>query len=143
VDVAFLDQKLGVQVSQNLKHKTKNKMVLVKSDIIMDSIGPYLKALQGMEPLTVPFDRYLQLQAQNRDVKIDVPAYSRLPGFQWDLRCLLRPEVENLPTTFFDPTDAHELQQARNLLENSSLLDRSQANAIMDILTQEVALIQG
>lgn len=118
-------------------------MVLVKSDIMIESIKPYLQALQNIEPLDVPFGPYLQLAARLGDVKIDHPSYSRLPGFRWELKHLLKADDDSQLTTTFDPNDLHQVDDARSLLEGQSLLDVSQANAIVDMLTQEVALVQG
>lgn len=118
-------------------------MVLVKSDIMIESIKPYLQALQNIEPLDVPFAPYLQLVARLGNMKIDLPSYSRLPEFRWELKHLLKADADVQRTTSFDPNDLHQVQDARNLLEDQSLLDVSQANAIVDMLTQEVALVQG
>jgi hypothetical protein len=118
-------------------------MILVKSDIILDSVAPYLKALHTVEPLDVPFARYLQLQANNRDIGVQSPAYTRLPGFRWNVKCLLPADKQESSRASFDPSDERQVKKTRALLATSDVVDESQGNAIMDILTQEVALVQG
>lgn len=138
-----MHNELGIRAAQVLKHKQEHRMVLVKSEIMIGSIQPYLQALQTIEPLDIPFARYLQLPAHLRQVEIEGPAYSRLPDFRWDIKSLLRTDIDDSASSVFDPNDAESVREARVLLEESSLLDASQANAIVDMLTQEVALVQG
>jgi hypothetical protein len=142
VDVYFLDPFLGTQVSRMLRNRTAQKMLLIKSDIILDTIKPYLKALQGIEPLDVPFSKYLHPGASLQDAKVATPEYSRVPGFRWHIGHLVNEEMVEASKSF-DPNDEFEVSAARALLARTSVLDASQSNAIVDMLTQEVALVQG
>ncbi|KAG8722965.1 hypothetical protein FRC11_002612, partial [Ceratobasidium sp. 423] len=72
---------------------------------------------------------------------INPPLYSRVPGFSFELKDLFAPEagVESLRLTTRDPDS---VANVRARLAHSCL-DPSQAEAVVDSLTREVALIQG
>jgi hypothetical protein len=137
-----LDDALGLRVVDSIKRKSRPNLTLVKSDIIMDTIEPYLKTLQTIEPLDIPFAQYLQLLAPLASMKIELPSYARATGFRWNLDHLAKPGFEHPPIAF-DPRVPGQIQTVRQLLQEHSVLDGSQADAIVDILTQEVALVQG
>jgi hypothetical protein len=143
VEVDFLDNEIGIRVASILKNRNDHRMVLAKSDIMIESIKPYLQALQSIEPLDIPFSRYLQPTALLDGAQVDPPEYCRLPGFRWDLKALMTGDIGEPASSSFDPNDLQQVHEARILLGQRSSLDVSQANAVIDVLTQEVSLVQG
>lgn len=67
--------------------------------------------------------------------------HAQLPGVKWDLKSLLPESYDG--DTRFSATDEASVDDARELLRAESRLDPSQADAVMDILTRQVALLQG
>lgn len=125
-----------------LRNRSEQKMLLIRSDIILDTVKPYLNTLQAIEPLDVPFSRYLHLGASLQDAKVAPPEYTRLPGFRWNIGHLFNEDIGEASKSF-DPNDESEVSAARILLSKTGVLDASQSSAIVDMLTQEVALVQG
>jgi hypothetical protein len=110
---------------------------------MFEAIRPFLQALQT-EPEDVPFSRYLVHQPldQLRTIDLQPPQYTRLPNFKFQLSSLFDKEAE-IDDFSLSVTDQESVQRARILLRERSRLDPSQADAVVDSLTREVALIQG
>lgn len=105
---------------------------------------PFLKALQGIEPPTLPFAKYLSALPPPADspIKLDAPLFARTPGFTYDLSGSL--EGDSPPGSLvLDINDKESVRVARQVLTESSRLDASQADAMVDALGREVALIRG
>ena len=107
------------------------------------SVRPFLEALR-VEPTTVPFTRYLVHRPPNTlsSVQVDPPAYARLPGFAFQLESLFD-SAAGVDDLKLSVDDQESVRSARELLSSQSRLDPSQADAVIDALTREVALIQG
>lgn len=73
---------------------------------------------------------------------IDAPAYARPQDFTYKLGSLF-PSSEDLEDLKLDVRDEVSVRIAREELRSRSILDSSQADAVVDALTHEVALIQG
>ncbi len=118
-------------------------MILVESAVMFESIRPFLEALKR-EPESFPFKKYLVHPDSGsiREIVIDAPRYSTLPGFSFTLDCLVGREEGEEPLRL-RATDASSVGAARSQLKARSCLDDSQVDALVDSLTREVALIQG
>jgi hypothetical protein len=117
--------------------------LLVEIPILYEATRPFLEALKA-EPTSMPFSQYLQ---QNEDgmlskTIIDPPEYTLKPNFAWNLSTLFNPPLPGLKMRV---DDRNSVVNAQHHLRNheGSLLDPSQADAIVSCLTREVALIQG
>lgn len=117
-------------------------MILVKSDIVLDTIEPYLKALQSVEPFDIPFAKYLQLQAHLTDIQIDLPSYARVPGFRWKLDHLVKSGPDRPPIAF-DPKIPEQVQTTRILLKEHGVLDGSQATRSWIYLRKRLRWFKG
>lgn len=111
--------------------------------MFFEGFHPFLEALKR-DPECLPFSRYLRHQSREElsQIEVDPRAYSLTPGFSFELKDLfpLSAGVRSLRLTTSNP---HSISDTRSQLVNASRLDASQANAIIDSLTKEVALIQG
>ncbi|KAF9555859.1 P-loop containing nucleoside triphosphate hydrolase protein [Agrocybe pediades] len=144
--IVFFDTEVELRALQELGRQYRSAggaiKLLVESPVLFESIRPFLEALKS-EPEDIPFSRYLVHQPPEilRSAVIDPPRYARLPNFTYQLASLFPPEAEvnDLRLSVADP---RSVEQARRALEHSRL-DPSQADAVLDVLTREVALIQG
>jgi hypothetical protein len=144
--IVFFDTKLELRILQELRNPQssgENLKLLIESPIMFEAIRPFLEALQ-IEPERVPFSRYLVHRPPGffKTCTIDPPRYATMPGFEFNLSCLFPDDAEvgDLTLSVADP---QSVAHARAELRRNSRLDPSQADAVMDALTRELALIQG
>lgn len=146
--IVFFDTKVELRILQELRNsisqnsKTDIKL-LVESPVMFEAIRPFLLALQT-EPEDVSFSRYLVHQPFGllKTIDLQPPRYAQLPNFKFQLSSLFEKDAE-INDLVLSVTDQDSVQRARTLLKESSRLDPSQADAVVDSLTREVALIQG
>nr|GAT43007.1 predicted protein [Mycena chlorophos] len=114
--------------------------LLVECPVMFESIRPFLEALRR-EPESFPFGQYLVHRKHDffASHPIAPPRYALAPGFKYQLASLFDNGVESLE---LDASDPVSVANAREQLR-ASRLDPSQADAVVDTLTREVALIQG
>jgi len=139
--ISLFDASVQMRVLRELRSpsKTQGLQFLVESPVLYDSVKPFLEALCRV-PEDIPFSDYLVLQAKENLAKkiVAPPRYAAMPGFRYDLSGLFD-EPRQLK---LDVRSEESISRARKELE-ASRLDPSQADAVMDTLTREVALIQG
>ncbi|GAA6061540.1 hypothetical protein JCM10212_002747 [Sporobolomyces blumeae] len=111
---------------------------------LLGTLQPFLRALQSIEPAALPFAKYLSAPppADDCPITIDPPLYARIPGFAYDLSGVLK-EPSPPGTLTLDLNDPHSVVAARDALVDSSKLDPSQAEAMIECLSREVALVRG
>lgn len=146
IRVSFFDTEIQLRILQELRRPLEERgdlKLLVEATVMFASVRPFLEAL-CIEPTKLPFSRYLVLRPPGElgKVKIDIPVYARDPEFSFQLASLFPSEagVDNL---LLSVTDSDSVESARLELRTRSGLDPSQADAIVDALTREWALIQG
>ncbi|KAG8690476.1 hypothetical protein FRC11_011354, partial [Ceratobasidium sp. 423] len=145
IRVSFFDAKANIRIVKTLQnqHDSNDICVLIEAPVFYEGIRPFLEALKR-DPESFQFARYLSLQSQEElsRIIIDPPLYSRIPGFSFELKYLFPPEagIESLRLTSQDPDS---VANARAQLIRASRLDPGQAEAVVDSLTREVALVQG
>ena len=116
-------------------HKLRRSLVEFPG-ILLPSFRPTLQALQKMSrTLDLPFAQFIAPDTQYAgDVDIPAPAYSRTPGFSFNLETLAGGEQLRLtPGQPFDDTTLHE----------KSTLDDMQQLSTINALRNCLALIQG
>lgn len=104
--------------------------------ILLPAFQPTLQAIQKMShTLDLPFSQFIAPDTQHGgDVEIPAPAYSRRPGFSFNLESLTGGRhVRLTPGEPFDDTT----------LRNRSTLDDAQRHSLIHALTSCVAVIQG
>ncbi|KAG8904211.1 hypothetical protein FRC01_008831, partial [Tulasnella sp. 417] len=115
---------------------------LIEAPILFESIRPFLETLKSRPPTSIPFSRYIAHRDDGdlTSVTIHPPAYAT-PRFKFNLNCLFDypPPVK----VSLRPHSKSSAQRAREALKAGSRLDPSQADAMINALTSELALIQG
>ncbi|CUA77745.1 Helicase required for RNAi-mediated heterochromatin assembly 1 [Schizosaccharomyces pombe 972h-] [Rhizoctonia solani] len=143
IRVSFFDAKVNVRIVQTLQNRSNNNgtLILIEAPVFYEGIRPFLEALK-QEPESFPFTKYLRLQSKDELTRTTItpPLYSRDPRFSFELKDLFPPTAASLRLITRDPDS---IANARAQLIQSSRLDPSQAEAMIDCLTREVALIQG
>ncbi|RDX40863.1 hypothetical protein OH76DRAFT_1412593 [Lentinus brumalis] len=114
--------------------------VLVDNSVMFESVRPFLHKLQTTEPTEIPFARYIAPGGSLEGVQVLRPKYALAPGFRFKLNCLAK-KGSTIPD--LDITNPLAVARARDHLKRLSVLDPSQAEAVVDSLTREVSLIQG
>ncbi|KAK0470915.1 hypothetical protein IW261DRAFT_1586260 [Armillaria novae-zelandiae] len=143
VRVSFFDPdvELGALQREKLTVDENRFAFLVDNNILLESIRPFLEKLRSVEPTSIPFSNYI-CEDNCGGVVVAPPMYSRNLHFRYILDCLSR-DYDREYIYQLDATSPQSIQRARVQLERSSTLDPSQCQAVVDALTQEVALIQG
>jgi hypothetical protein len=144
--IAFFDSIAMLRILEDIrfpKHITNQRKFLIEAPVMYEAIRPFLQALQVV-PESIPFERYLPHQAPGKLAMITVqpPKFSLVPGFEYQLASLF-PHEAQVGSLKLDVKDPDSIAAARRLLVEKSRLDFSQAHAMIDTLTRELALIQG
>lgn len=143
IDIAFDDPTIEARILERYNPKstrTKPKAFIIDVNIMFESIRPFLQSLQELQLQRLPFAKYFVHPSKNSPfpTSVDLPRYSDLPGFTWDLSCLCK----GTPL-FLKSQNSRSIFAARVALKQRSRLDAGQADALIDCLTREVSLIQG
>ncbi|GLB37649.1 putative P-loop containing nucleoside triphosphate hydrolase protein [Lyophyllum shimeji] len=143
--IIFFDPDVELRILQALKEPASQyggTAIIVEAPVMFEAIRPFLEALR-VEPESVPFSQYLV----HRPVRffsgsgIRPPQYARIPGFAYQLAPLF-PHEAGVADLKLYVNDADSVAGVLRALERSRL-DLSQASAVVEALSREVALIQG
>ena len=143
--ISFFDAEVELMAlrRQPISVNTSTYAVLLDNNIMFESIQPFLRTLQEVEPTSIPFANIISHSETGESLdslRIEPPRYARVPWFRYNLQCLARPG-QNIPN--LDVNDEASVAQARLHLVQSSVLDPFQAYGLIGALTREVHLIQG
>ncbi|KAI0353983.1 hypothetical protein OH77DRAFT_1426841 [Trametes cingulata] len=140
--VAFFDSDVELMALQGERicKSTSSFAFLVDNNVMFESVRPFLERLRTIEPTQVPFARYIAPGGSVKDVPVLTPKYARAPGFRFKLQCLAQ---KGKQINELDVLNLASVARAREQLKQHSILDPSQADAVVDTLTREVSLIQG
>ncbi|KAJ7072084.1 hypothetical protein C8F01DRAFT_1044463 [Mycena amicta] len=147
IRLAFFSPDVELRVLNALKNRDlaeSGTKLLIEAPVMFEAIRPFLEALRR-EPESLPFAAYLVHRPHDYFVSrpINAPQYALVPGFKFELASLFPPEA-GITTLELDVSDPISVASAREQLRTpASRLDPSQADAVVDTLTREVALIQG
>ncbi|KAL1748207.1 hypothetical protein HDZ31DRAFT_30258 [Schizophyllum fasciatum] len=143
VRVAFFDAEIELYALRNdaISDPENGKYAfLIDNSVLFESVRPFLETLQTAEPTAIPFSDYIAREGSLAGIALPPPRYSRAPRFKFDLSCLMR---RGMAIDRLDTQSSTSIARAREQLINGSILDRSQANSVIDALTREISLIQG
>ncbi|KAG0302743.1 hypothetical protein BGZ98_007268 [Dissophora globulifera] len=153
IHISLTDPKLYLKLlNSTAQPGSKPRWLLVESPGgLFDVYRPILKALKQCVPAALPFGKYLaptKEEEQERllaEVKVDPPLYARAPQFTFDLSVLLKGQQCRLDVA--DPRSAENaiqvLQRRVAGNDNHKPLDATQAKALVETLSREVAIISG
>ncbi|KIK63308.1 hypothetical protein GYMLUDRAFT_464195 [Collybiopsis luxurians FD-317 M1] len=142
IQIIFMDPKMELMALRHEKVTVNQShfAILVDHGILFESIRPFLDTLQSKEPGSIQFKQYLCQSGKFNKWQLPPPKIANSSTFEFNLDCLAR------PGEYIHPLKAHDensIRRARLELKLSSSLDSSQADAMVDALTREIALIQG
>jgi hypothetical protein len=140
--ISFFDAEIELMAlrRQSITINSSTYAVLLDNNVMFESIHPFLRTLQEVEPTSTPFANLISHSGSLGFLKVEPPRYARIPRFRYNLQCLAR-SGRNIPN--LDVNDETSVALARQHLVRSSELDPSQADALIGALTREVSLIQG
>lgn len=115
---------------------------LVDNGVMYEASRPFLEKLQTIEPTEIPFSRYIAHGGSLEAVPLRPPRYATAPGFVFKLDCLAKDGHKNRIRPL-NVSGVNAADVARRQLLESSILDPSQVDAVVNTLTREVSLIQG
>lgn len=143
--IVFFDPAVDICILNVLKNPASDDAslkLLIEAPVMFEAIRPFLEALR-VEPESLPFKQHLVQGPPEYFTRSTIapPKYAQLPGFAYQLASLFSSEagIDDLKMVVSDP---NSVAAARDALKQSRL-DPSQAEAVVDALTREVALIQG
>ncbi|KAH9923478.1 uncharacterized protein BXZ73DRAFT_50943 [Epithele typhae] len=114
--------------------------VLVDTGVMFDAVRPFLEKLKTTEPTEIPFGRYIATGTGLHGVEVHSPKYALAPAFKFRLQCVAK---EGATISDLDVNIPEAVERARDQLKRLSVLDPSQAEAVVDTLVKEISLIQG
>lgn len=139
IRVAFFDRNVESRILQWYQTgdtSLDETRLLIEAPVLYEAVCPFLEALQA-NPTSIPFSEYLV--PRNDFPSIAPPRYATVPSFRWNLSPLLKGGQD----FHLDAQDSTSISDARQILREESALDPSQADALVESLTRELALIQG
>ncbi|OCF35130.1 hypothetical protein I316_03171 [Kwoniella heveanensis BCC8398] len=108
---------------------------------LLGTLMPFLERLQTMDPWNVPFQQYIAgTTDSNLPIPhIDPPRFARDDKFVYNLDRL----VSNPGGLRMRPSHPVQVKEAHETLLIHSPLDESQASALLDSMSREVAIVEG
>lgn len=149
IDIHFIESSIYPVVLEDISmgrnHPSRTKRFMVESTgVYFESYHHILKMLQATNPSDVPFRQYLvsSLEGSEQNTQVATPLYTRAPRFHFDLSVLLKVPYDSLLLNVQDGT-SRENAIKKLATPNVSSLDETQAKALVDALSREIALIEG
>jgi hypothetical protein len=122
--LAFVSSEECLRAADSLRHRDdsgKAIRFLLESPVLYEAVRPFLEALQNTDPLRLPFTDYIKNGELDKKV-INLPAYSTVPDFTWNLKVLLR-DNEVVDECVMDPSSSLSIAAARQTLYDHGKLD--------------------
>ncbi|KAH9478522.1 NFX1-type zinc finger-containing protein 1 [Psilocybe cubensis] len=143
VRITFFDPEVEFRAlkREKLSGSSSSYAFLVDGSVMFEASRPFLERLQTIEPTEIPFGNYISSSNSLADVQVKPPRYATNPRFKYNLQCLAKDREHRISDLDITRPDAVNL--ARHQMLESSTLDPSQVDAVINTLTREVSLIQG
>ncbi|GMF27685.1 unnamed protein product [Phytophthora fragariaefolia] len=149
-DFATLEQWQHAATARGQQRQNYPHMLLLEfNKVFFVAYEPVLRALQSIEPATLPFLEYLAPEAPPavEEDRVESPMYCFTNGFSFNLGSVVRayPGAGNrIPQQFrLHPLEQSSREACETALVNYSTLERDQAKALVQALSSRVACIQG
>ena len=142
VTATFFDPEVEIEAlrKEKITVDANTFAILIDNGVMFESVRPFLKTLGTIDSTSIPFSRYICAQDSLGNVNIHPPRYATAPAFRFELRSVAEPGERIDPLDVNNPAS---VARARVQLRESSVLDPSQADSVVDSLMREVSLIQG
>ena len=142
INARFFDPEMEIEAlrREKITIDTNTFALLIDNGVMFESVRPFLTTLNAIDSTSIPFGRYICTQGSLKNIDVRRPRYSTAPRFRFKLQSVAK------PGHIIDPLDVNDpasIARARTQLQQFSVLDPSQADAVVDSLTREVSLIQG
>ncbi|ETL45649.1 hypothetical protein L916_04299, partial [Phytophthora nicotianae] len=136
------------QHSAFMRGNQQNMLLLEFNKVFLVSYEPVLRALQTLEPATLPFLEYLAPETPPEGaVRMESPMYCLTTDFTFDLSSVIKRypgETAGGPQSLrLNPLQQHSRDACEAALVRYSTLERDQAKALVEALSSRVACIQG
>ncbi|KAL3665452.1 hypothetical protein V7S43_009487 [Phytophthora oleae] len=149
-DFELLEQWQRLASARGQQQQNLPQMLLLEfNKIFFVAYEPVLRALQSLQPATLPFLEYLApetLPVQG-GTQMEPPVYSLKRGFAFNLSSVIQShpgEVVGGPQhLYLNPFQQNSRQVCETALVHYSTLERDQAKALVQALCSQVACIQG
>lgn len=142
VKATFFDPEVEIEAlrKEKITIDMNTFALLIDNGVMFESVRPFLKTLSTIDSTSIPFSRYICAQDSLSDIHVRPPRYATVPGFRFRLQSVAKPgqHIDSL-----DVNNPASIARAQAQLRQSSVLDPSQADSVVDSLTREVSLIQG
>lgn len=145
VRISFFDPEIEFRAlrREKLCKGDTSYALLVDGSVMFEASRPFLERLQIIEPQEMPFNRYIAPSGSLTDVDVKPPRYTTDPRFTYNLKCLAKDVTSRNNIDNLDISRPNSLELAHRQLAESSTLDPSQVDAVLNTLSREVSLIQG
>ena len=142
VNATFFDPEVEIEAlrKERITIDKNTFALLIDNGVMFESVRPFLKTLSDTDSSSIPFYRYICSQDPLNNVAVHPPRYATAPGFRFQLQSVANAGQDINPLDVNNPAS---IDRARTQLRQSSVLDPSQADSVVDALTREVSLIQG
>jgi len=142
VKAKFFDPEVEIEAlrKEKITIDANTFAILIDNGVMFESVRPFLKTLSTTDSTSIPFSRYICSQVPLNNIEIHPPRYATAPGFCFKLQSVAQPGQRIDPLDVNNPAS---IARARAQLQQSSVLDPSQADSVVDSLIREVSLIQG
>ncbi|KAG6620839.1 NFX1-type zinc finger-containing protein 1 [Phytophthora cinnamomi] len=134
---------------ENRQQKNPQMLLVEFNKVFLVAYEPVLRALQSIEPATMPFLEYLAPETPPvlEEARMEAPMYCLTSGFSFDLGSVVRTHparVNAIPQQLrLHPLQQNSREVCENALVHYSTLERDQAKALVEALSSRVACIQG
>ncbi|CAH0482405.1 unnamed protein product [Peronospora belbahrii] len=132
------------------QQKNRLRILLLEfNNVFLLAYEPVLRALQSLQPATLPFLKYLAPEAPRtpEEGEMESPMYCFTSDFSFDLSSVIRTHpagVDGAPQRLrLRPLDQNSREACKTALEHYSTLEHDQAKALVEALSSQVACIQG
>ncbi|KAI9907263.1 hypothetical protein PsorP6_016116 [Peronosclerospora sorghi] len=127
--------------------RNERRLLVEFNKVFLIAYEPVLRALQALEPATLPFLEYLAPETLPTERRIECPIYCFADGFRFDLSSVIRTHsagVDGAPAQLrLDPMTNASRDECMATLVRYSKLEPDQAVALVEALSSRVACIQG
>ncbi|KAG6957112.1 hypothetical protein JG688_00011105, partial [Phytophthora aleatoria] len=137
------------QHSASVRGNQQHMLLLEFNKVFLVAYEPVLRALQSLQPATLPFLEYLAPEAAPVPgaTRMESPMYCLTNGFTFDLSSVIRTypsDVVGGPQSLrLNPLQQTSRDACETALVRYSTLERDQAKALVEALSSRVACIQG